>query len=80
MPLELCYSSLRYDHIHSPKSLDTALCEAVRRGWWWGASKLVAAGASAHAAYKTTVRMKQVEVTRCVCVCMCVHNSVYMYV
>ena len=62
----------------SPESLDSALCEAVQRGWWWGASRLVAAGASAHAAYKTTM-WGQEEVTRyvyvymhvCVCTRVC---------
>ena len=60
----------RQSYMASPDSLDTALCEAVQRGWWWGASQLVAAGARAHAAYNTTVyrgiQRKEVTLTRCV--------------
>lgn len=65
----------RHNYMASPESLDCALCEAVQRGWWWGASRLVAAGASAHAAYKTTM-WRQEEVTRYVYVCVCAQECV----
>ena len=67
----MCISSHRHDYIDSPGFLDAALCEAVKRGWWWGASKLVAAGASPHAAYKTSVGKMDKEVSRYVCVQVC---------
>ena len=65
----------------SPDSLDSALCEAVRRGWWWGASKLVAAGARAHAAYETTVshgKHGEVTITRCVYMWMYIQYVQYV--